>query len=108
MTMCDRFRVVVFGYAGVVSRQTMTNKLSALEDQIDSRQQVAGGIRLDEVTPGTRTQCRFRYVPRAVSAHEENFGRRRNLSDSAGGLDSIEGGETEIEQNQARLQLLRF
>lgn len=91
-----------------VTCQTGTDKPLTCKDRFNSRQQLSFRIRFDDVAARARAQGLFCNVSRAVFAHEENFGSRGNVSDSASCFNPIQRRKTDVEQDQVWLQFLRL
>ena len=89
-----------------VIRQDGTDKMPALKNGFNRRQQFARSVRLCNIAGSACVQGLFYDLPRAIPTEEKDFRFRRELSDSSSNLNSIECRKTYIKQDKIRLCFL--
>ena len=72
------------------------------------RQQFTCRVRFQHVATCSRTEGFLYYVKRAVFADKEDFGCRRNLTNSASGFNPIQCRKSDVEQDQVWLEFFDF
>jgi len=65
-------------------------------------------MRLDHIASRAEAESFCRHVLRAVFGHEQDLGRRGNCADAAGGFESVQSRQTNVQQDQVWAQCCRF
>jgi hypothetical protein len=91
-----------------MSCQPWAQKLLPRHNRFHGGNQFVAGIRLQNVTMSARGESRLRYLGIEHLTHEEYFGIGSDLANVSSGSNSIQLGESDVQQNQIRLQIVRF
>jgi len=83
-----------------------TDILFAFKDSFHSREQVAASARLNNVAQCPQAERLLHYILGGFLGQKNYFGAWNDLADLPASLNSIQSGETDVEQNQIRLKLL--
>ena len=85
--------------------KSTAKKPLALENRVDSHGKLEG-IRFQQVAVCPYTESFLHHFSRGFAADKENPGIRGNFANSSSGLNPIQRRQTDVQQNQVRLQLL--
>ena len=88
--------------------QSGTHKPLALNDGFHSKEQFFFSVRLNDIAVRTRPQSRRCHICGLFLGKENDFGLWGHFANLFSGLDSVQLWKADIQQNQVRLQLLRF
>ena len=91
---------------GAVPVQSAAAKLLVLHDGFHGNYQLLSGVDLNHVTPCAEVEGFSHDISRGFLSEENNSCIRSKFADSASGIDSVQPGQTDIEQNQVGLQSL--
>ena len=96
------------GLRGLIAFQGATDKLLAPQNRFDSRPKIALDVHLINVALSAHAQSCPHDAEVTDLTEEDNLGAGRELSYLPGGFDSIQLGETDIQQNYLRFQVSGF
>ena len=109
------------GFDSVVGRETLLRKRAiyirtalffgvpiAQNDRLYCRKQFVFGTRFHDIPQRAQTESFFHHIGGGFLSHKDYFGFRRESANFPGGLESIQTGEPDVQQDQVRMQFFRF
>jgi len=87
---------------------TATDKRSAREDCFHRSAQLASGLYFDNVALYAQAKGFLDHLSRRFLSQEEDFRFQTTFANFSGGFDSVQTWESDVQQNQIRLQLHRL
>ena len=93
--ICAFFRRLLGGAA---------DEISAEQGGLYGGQEVGADAGFCDEAAGTQAERFVDYFGRRFLAHEEDFGTWGTLADEAGGVESVEGGQADVEEDEAGLK----
>ncbi len=77
------------------------------ENRVHSRQQIAVSRCLYNIAPSADAKSFLHYVGRSLLSRKDYLGFRSNAADLSSGFDSVQRWESDVQENQIRLQFFR-
>lgn len=87
---------------------TATDKRPAQENCFHGSEQLASGFCFDNVAPCAQAKGFLHHLSRRFLSQEEDFRFRTTFANFSSGFDSVQTGESDVQQNQIRLQFHRL
>ena len=88
--------------------QAAADKLPAIKNRLDSSEQVGCSLCLRNVAPCSQAKGCLHQLWGRFLRHEDYLGFRCEFANLSSGFDSIQRWESDIEENQVRLQFFSF